>query len=71
MNRGVDRPTLVSGSPLREIAVRWLEPTAPIAESTALGCALEERSGDIVDWCQLEFVKHLGAVLEGWSPEDA
>jgi diguanylate cyclase (GGDEF)-like protein len=33
-------------------------------ERIALGIALEERTDDIVRWCQAEFAKHSGATLE-------
>jgi diguanylate cyclase (GGDEF)-like protein len=34
------------------------------AERIALGHALDERTDDIVHWCQLEFAKHSGATLD-------
>ncbi|MHB8189055.1 MAG: diguanylate cyclase domain-containing protein [Ferrimicrobium sp.] len=40
-------------------------------EFLVLGDALEERIGDVVRWCQLEFVKHSGAVLEDVAAQDA
>ena len=40
------------------------EPVDRTTERVALGNALEERTDDIVRWCQLEFAKHSGATLE-------
>jgi diguanylate cyclase (GGDEF)-like protein len=34
------------------------------SERVALGYALEDRTDDIVRWCQLEFAKHSGATLD-------
>lgn len=41
--------------------MRQVEPTGRIAGRLAL--ALEERTDDIVRWCQLEFVKYSGATF--------
>jgi diguanylate cyclase (GGDEF)-like protein len=48
----------------RRIAATHLEPTDRTTERIALGYALEERTDDIVRWCQSEFAKHSGATLE-------
>ena len=41
-----------------------IESTERFAERVALGDALEARTDDIVNWCQVEFAKHSGAALD-------
>ena len=64
MTGGVDPPVSTGESQPQGSAARRFEPTERTAERLALGNALEERTDDIVRWCQLEFVKHSGATFE-------
>jgi hypothetical protein len=41
------------------------------AERIALGNALEERTDDVLRWCQLEFVKLTGAAFEEVAEQDS
>ena len=62
-----DPPTSTGESQPRESAAGGFEPTEVTertAERLALGNALEERTDDIVRWCQLAAVKQSGATLE-------
>jgi diguanylate cyclase (GGDEF)-like protein len=62
-----DPPTSTGESQPRESAAGGFEPTEVTertAERLALGNALEERTDDIVRWCQLAAVKQTGSTLE-------
>jgi diguanylate cyclase (GGDEF)-like protein len=61
MTDGKDQPPVLGDS---EIAALDVEPADRTSERIALGYALEERTDDIVRWCQLEFAKHSGATLD-------
>ena len=64
MTGGADPPSSTGESEPRRSAAAHSESTDRTAERVALGNALEERTDDIVSWCQLEFAKHSGATLE-------
>ena len=64
MTGGADSPVSTGESQRQGSAATRFEPTERTAERLALGNALEERTDDIVRWCQLEFVKHSGATFE-------
>ena len=59
-----DPPPSTGESEPRRSAATHSESTDRTTERVALGNALEERTDDIVSWCQLEFAKHSGATLE-------
>ena len=62
-----DPPTSTGESQPRESAAGGFEPTEVTertAERLALGNALEERTDDILRWCQLKAVKQTGSTLE-------
>jgi len=62
-----DPPTSTGESQPRGSAAGGFEPTEPTertAERLALGNALEERTDDILRWCQLKAVKQTGSTLE-------
>ena len=62
-----DPPTSTGESQPRESAAGGFEPTEVTertAERLALGNALEERTDDIVRWCQLKAVDQSGSTLE-------
>ena len=62
-----DPPTSTGESQPRESAAGGFEPTEVTertAERLALGNALEERTDDILRWCQLKAVKRSGATFE-------
>jgi diguanylate cyclase (GGDEF)-like protein len=61
MTDGKDQPPVLGDS---ENAALDVEPADRTSERIALGYALEERTDDIVRWCQLEFAKHSGATLD-------
>lgn len=64
MTGGKDPSPLIGESEPRRSASTHFEPTDRTTERIALGHALEERTDDIVRWCQLEFAKHSGATLD-------
>jgi len=64
MTGGADSPPSTGESEPRRNAATHSESTDRTTERVALGNALEERTDDIVSWCQLEFAKHSGATLE-------
>jgi diguanylate cyclase (GGDEF)-like protein len=71
MKGGTDLPGLKDESQPLESAAGRFEPTERTAERLALGNALDERTDDIVRWCQLEFVKHSGATYEEVTAQDS
>jgi diguanylate cyclase (GGDEF)-like protein len=64
MTGGKDQSPVRGDSEPRESAAADVEPSDRTSERIALGYALEERTDDIVRWCQLEFAKHSGATLD-------
>jgi diguanylate cyclase (GGDEF)-like protein len=64
MTGGADPPSSTGDSELQRNLATHFEPTDRTSERIALGCALEERTDDIVGWCQSEFAKHSGATLD-------
>ncbi len=69
-----DPPTSTGESQPRESAAGGFEPTEVTertAERLALGNALEERTDDIVRWCQLKAVKQSGSTLEEVAAQDS
>jgi diguanylate cyclase (GGDEF)-like protein len=69
-----DPPTSTGESQPRESAAGGFEPTEVTertAERLVLGNALEERTDDIVRWCQLKAVKQSGSTLEEVAAQDS
>lgn len=71
MTGGMDTSVSTDELQPRRSAARRVQPTERTAEHFALGIALEERTDDIVRWCQLAFVKHSGATFEETAAQDA
>jgi diguanylate cyclase (GGDEF)-like protein len=64
MTGGKDSPPSIGESEPRRSASTHIDPADRTTERIALGYALEERTDDIVQWCQLEFAKHSEATLD-------
>jgi diguanylate cyclase (GGDEF)-like protein len=74
MTGGADPPSSTNESESRMSASSYVDEAVRTAERIALGNALEDRTDDIVRWCQEMFAKHSGAALEevsvaqsGWA----
>ncbi len=71
MTDGADLSVPTGESPRQRDAASRIEPTARTSERLALGNALEERTNDIVRWCQWEYVKHSGATFDKVAAQDS
>ncbi len=71
MISGTDPPVSTGESQSPGGPARRVQATERIAERVALGNALEERTNDVVRWCQLEFVKHSGTTFDEVAAQDA